>query len=47
MKLKSDTKFQEKMTLGPKKEMENLVNFNTIRGKSENLLFHLILLSIA
>ena len=44
MTLKSDTKFQEKMTLGPEKEMDN---FSTIRGKSENLLLHVILLLIA
>ena len=44
MTLKSDTKFQEKMTLGPEKEMEN---FNTIRssGKSENLRSNGLLLS--
>ena len=43
----SDAKFEEKLTLGSKKDMQNLVKFNTSSGKSENLHFHVLLLSIA
>ena len=32
MKLKSDAKFEEKLTLGSKNDMRNLVNFNTGSG---------------
>ena len=47
MTLKSDTKFEEKLTLGSKNDMRNLVNFNANSGKSENLHFDVLLLSIA
>ena len=36
MTLKSDAKFEEKLTLGSKNDMRNLVNFNASSGKSEN-----------
>ena len=44
--LKSDAKFGSK-PLGSKKDMKNLVNFNASSGKSENLHFDVLLLSIA
>ena len=44
MTLKNDVKFEEKLTLGSKNDMRNLVNFNASSGKSENLHFHGILL---
>ena len=47
MTLKSDAKFEEKLTLDSKKDMKNLVNFNVRSGKSEHLHFHVLLLSIA
>ena len=34
MKLKSDAKFEEKLTLGSKNVIRNLVNFNASSGKS-------------
>ena len=37
--LKRDAKFEEKLTLGSKNDMRNLVNFNVSSGKSENLNF--------
>ena len=43
MTLDSDTKIEQKLTLGSKNDMKNLVN----SGKSENLYFDVILLSIA
>ena len=45
--LKSDAKFEEKLTLGSKNDMRNLVNFNVSSGKSENLHFDVLFLSIA
>ena len=45
MTLKSDAKFEEKLTLGSKNDMTNLVNFNTSSGKSEDLHFDVLLLS--
>ena len=36
MTLKSDAKFEEKLTLGSKNDMTNLVNFHPIIQKSEN-----------
>ena len=39
MTLKSDTKFQEKLTLGSKKDMGNLVNFHPNTQKSKNFTF--------
>ena len=47
MTLKSDAKFEEKLTFGSKNGMNNLVNFNASSGKSENLHFDVLLLSIA
>ena len=47
MTVTNDAKFEEKLTLGSKKDMPNLVNFNASSGKSENLHFHVLLLSIA
>ena len=47
MTLESDTKFEEKLALGFKNDMTNLVNFNASRDKSENLHFDVLLLSIA
>ena len=44
MTLKSDVKFEEKLTLGSKNDMMNLVNFNASSGKSENLHFDIVLL---
>ena len=39
MSLKSNAKFEEKLTLGSKKDMRNLVNFNASSGNYENLHF--------
>ena len=36
MILKSDAKFEEKLTLGSKKDMSNLMNFRSTSQKSEN-----------
>ena len=47
MTLKSDAKFEKKLTLGSKNDMRNLVNFNASSGKSENLHFDVLLLPIA
>ena len=47
MTLKSDAKFEEKLALGSKNDMRNLVNLNASSGKSENLHFDVLLLSIA
>ena len=47
MTLKSDAKFEEKLTLGSKKGIKNLMNFNVSSSKSENLHFDVLLLSIA
>ena len=47
MTLKSDAKFEEKLILGSKTDMANLVNFNATSGKSESLHFGVQLLSIA
>ena len=46
MTLKNDANFEEKLTLGSKYDMSNLVNFNASSGKPENLLFDVLLLSI-
>ena len=40
-------KFEEKMTLGSKNGMRNLVNFNVTSGKSESLHFDMLHFSIA
>ena len=47
MTLKSDAKFEEKLILGSKNDMRNLMNFDVNSGKSENLHFGVLLLSIA
>ena len=47
MTLESDAKFEEKLAHGFKNDMTNLVNFNVSSGKSENLHFDMLLLSIA
>ena len=46
MTLKSDAKFEEKLTLGSKND-RNSVNFNASSGKSESLHFDVLLLSVA
>ena len=38
---------EEKLTLGSKNDIRTLVNFNASSGKSENLHFNVLLLSIA
>ena len=48
MTLKSDAKFKEKLTLGSKNDVRNLVNLvNASSGKSGNLHFDVLLLPIA
>ena len=48
MTLKSDKeKFKEKLAVGSKLDMTNLVNFNATSGKSGNLHFDVLLLLIA
>ena len=47
MTLKKDAKFEEKLTVGSKNDMRSLLNFNASGGKSENLHFDVLLLSIA
>ena len=47
MTLNGDVKFDEKLTLGSKKDIKNLVNFNVSSGRSENLHFDVLLFSIA
>ena len=47
MTLMSDAKFEEKLTRDSKSDLRNLVNFNASSGKSENLHFDVLLLSIA
>ena len=47
MTLKKDPHFEEKLTFCLKNDMRNLVNFNASSGKSENLHFDVLLLSIA
>ena len=45
MTLKSDAKFEEKLTLGSKNGMRNLVNLHASSGKSKILNFDVLLLS--
>ena len=45
MTLKSDANFEEKLTLGSKNDMRNLVNFKASSDKSENLHFDVLLVS--
>ena len=40
-------KFEEKLTLGSKNDMRNLVNFNVTSGRSKSLHFDVLLFSIA
>ena len=47
MTLKSDAKFEEKLTVGSKNDMRNLVNFNASSGKSGNLHLDVLPLPIA
>ena len=47
MTVESDAKSEEKLTLGFKNDMMNLVNFNVSSDKSENLHFDVLPLSIA
>ena len=47
MRVESDAKFEDKLALGFKNDMANLVNVNASSGKSENLHFVVLLLSIA
>ena len=47
MALENDAKFEEKLALGFQNYMTNLVNFNASSGKSENLHFDVLLLSMA
>ena len=43
MSLKSDTKFEEKLTLDSKNDMRNLVNFNASIDRSEKFHFDVLL----
>ena len=43
MRVESDAKFEEKLALGFKNDMMNLVKFNASSGKSENLHFEVLL----
>ena len=45
MALKSDANFAEKLTLGPKNDMRNLVSFNANSDKSKNVHFDVLLSS--
>ena len=47
MTLKSDAKFEEKLALGCKNDLRNLVNFNVSSVECENLHFDVLHLSIA
>ena len=47
MTLESAAKFEENCVFLSNDDMVNLVNFNASRGKSENLHFDALLLSIA
>ena len=47
MKLKSDVTFEEKLALGSKNDIRNLMKVNASNGKSGNLLFDVLLLPIA
>ena len=46
MTLKSDAKFEEKLTLGFINDMRNLMNFNESSSKSKNFHYDVLLLSI-
>ena len=47
MTLESHAKLEEKLALGVKNDMKNLVSFNASSRKFENLHFDMLLLSIA
>ena len=47
MALKRDAKFEEKLTLVSKNNIKNLENFHASSGKSENLHFDVLILSLA
>ena len=47
MTVESDERFEEKLSLGFKNDMKNVVNFNASSGKSENLHFDVLLSLIA
>ena len=47
MTLKSDSKYEEKLALGSKNNMSNLLNFYASSRKSQNFHFDVPLLSIA
>ena len=47
MTVESDVKFEEKLAVAFKNDMTHLVNFNANSGKSKNLHFDALLLSIA
>ena len=47
MILKSDAKFEVKLTLGSKNDMRNLVNFDASCGRSENFHFYVQILPVA
>ena len=47
MTLKSDAKFEEKLTLGSKNDIRSLMNFNASSVRSEHLHFDVLHLSIA
>ena len=40
--MKSNAKFEEKLTLGSKNDISNLMNFNASSGQSENLHFDVL-----
>ena len=46
MTLKSDAKFEGKLTLGSKNDLRNLMDFNASSGKSRNLNFDVLLFPI-
>ena len=47
MTLKSDVKFEEKLTLSSKNDIRNFVNFNLRSGKPENFHFDVLLFPMA
>ena len=47
MTLESDAKFEEKLAHDSKNDVTNFINLNANSGKSENLHFGVLLLSVA
>ena len=47
MRLYNDAKFEERLTIGSKNDIRNLVKFNARYDRSENLHLDVLLLSIA